>query len=819
MLALARHTPYKDVLVAAAVEMSEFHPAPVRRELWLTLVAFVALGILLTVLNLQLPIARNSLCYAKAALEISEHHFNVFAVVHDRALSSGKPILFALLAAPFVRPLGAGTATLVVSSVGTAFFLWMTAITLARLNRSRGLDPALAPFELAFVALNPLVLYQFWSAYPDSLFAALVLLAFNITDHIAVNPQRDTRWQILALGVTLDVAIHAKLFGAVLMPACLLYLAMHGRTLIACSSHRLSKLAILCLVFAALTADLGAAALGMNPLLDFADGGGVGGYKSGLADAGSRDIGGALAMLGFTVLLVFQVALPFLGTQAARRAWRLAPAAFALIYLLFLLPFPATNYNMRYFLPVFPFLAVPVAAGVMSLAPLARRTVLAGFGTLATLLVLIFNVAEVEQRLQPVLSVVVAPQGRLGVWMGDWLDNLRLPSLIELKKQIQAVNTNVPPGGVLYWASDYNKFASHGLAEHLGVKPGLDIRYVLHSAAIKAATEPVFLTEFTSYPPRDQLSQTPGWATAQSLGHGVFRLDPISVELVSIPGDYLAAPSPIELQARVTTIGTRLKVDTVEFFEADKLLGEARERPYRVNWENPLPGRHRVEARVSYGDGNVLTPEPIVVYVGMPALEREAEATNGFTAERNNGAVEYVDDALDLAVRSGTVGVRFDKVGVSHGAHVADTYLEVTVAGHDASPAELVIQAELSADASPLGLDSGDLSRRRRTVASVSWPLKTRTAAVERERSPNLAPLLEEVFAQSAWRPGNAVVLLIRGCGRRAGHLSSGTGNVVPRLYVELRQGEGSREARGTGEVASAARPIVRSVEPTSVGN
>jgi hypothetical protein len=211
---LASASPYKDVLVTAVVER---FPARVARKLWLTLFAFVALGVALTVLNLRMPVARNSLEYAKAALEISNHHFNLLAVVHDRALSSGKPIVFGLLAAPFVRPFGAGVATLVASSLGTVFFLWMVVVTLGRLNRRSGLEPTIEPLELALVAFNPLVLYQFWSAYPDSLFAGLALLAFNLTDQIAVGPQRDTRWQVLALGATIDVAIHTKLFGAVLL--------------------------------------------------------------------------------------------------------------------------------------------------------------------------------------------------------------------------------------------------------------------------------------------------------------------------------------------------------------------------------------------------------------------------------------------------------------------------------------------------------------------------------------------------------------------------------------------------------------------------
>jgi hypothetical protein len=101
-----------------------------------------------------------------------------------------------------------------------------------------------------------------------------------------------------------------------------------------------------------------------------------------------------------------------------------------------------------------------------------------------------------------------------------------------------------------------------------------------------------------------------------------------------------------------------------------------------------------------------------------------------------------------------------------------------------------VIQAELAADAAPLAPDSGDLSRRRRTTASVSWHPNAGTVSAEQERSPNLAPILEEVFAQTGWQPGNAVVLLIRGCGKRAGHLSHSDVHGAPRLYVELRPGD-----------------------------
>src|SRR5882762_5064189 len=222
------------------------------RKLRLTFLICLAAGTLFTLANLGWPIARNALCYGKAALGVIKHHFNLFAIAHDRAWTSGKPIFFSVLAAPFVWLFDANAGTIIASAVGTAFFLWTVALAIPRLNRLSGLDPSLMPLEFALVAFNPLVLYQFWSAYPDSLFAGLVMLAFILTDVIATEPERDTRWYIFGLGVTIYLAIHTKLYGAVLLLTCPLYILIQGRCLFTRSRHRGSHIQILATIFAVL---------------------------------------------------------------------------------------------------------------------------------------------------------------------------------------------------------------------------------------------------------------------------------------------------------------------------------------------------------------------------------------------------------------------------------------------------------------------------------------------------------------------------------------------------------------------------------------
>ena len=487
---------------------------------YVPLLIFIAAGVAASLTNLRLPIVRNALCYAKAALGIVEHHFNLFAIAHDRAWTSGKPILFSLVAAPFVSLFNANTGTIVASAIGTAFFLWMVVLALARLNRRNGLDPSFVSLAFVLVAFNPLVLYQFWSAYPDSLFAGLVVLTFILIDVIATESKRDTRWHILALGATIYLAIHTKLYGAILGPICFLYLAMHGRQFVTGSVYLRSKVSILLVVFTSLVLVLLAAALKINPLLDFADGAGFDSYMNGIVDAKGSDVIGSLSILGFCALLTFQVALLFLATGAAWRALAPAPLVFAAVYLLGLLTFPATDYNMRYFLPVFPFIAVSLTVGARSTEPTARRAILGGYAGLALILVLAFNSMSVGSRLQPVLSEFAT------TWA--WLDNLRLAEHMRLKEQIDEVNATIPSGSVLYWSSDYYGSATHGLAEHLGIRKDLDIRYVRRTTDIGVSPKPVFLMEY----PRDweQPPKTPNWAARHSVGRGLFRLDPLSVD-------------------------------------------------------------------------------------------------------------------------------------------------------------------------------------------------------------------------------------------------------------------------------------------------
>jgi hypothetical protein len=57
----------------------------------------------------------------------------------------------------------------------------------------------------------------------------------------------------------------------------------------------------------------------------------------------------------------------------------------------------------------------------------------------------------------------------------------------------------------------------------------------------------------------------------------------------------------------------------------------------------------------------------------------------------------------------------------------------------------------------------------------------------EKQRTPNLSSLIQEVVAQPDWQEGNAPVFIISGSGRRAAESYEGGGDQqnAPMLYVE----------------------------------
>ena len=479
------------------------------------LLAFLVLaGFGFTCANRGLPLVRNSLVYARASEHVIEHGYDPRPVVADSRLSYDKPILYAWVSAPFVRALGNHDGLRATSFLTTVAYL-LALLHFAGSFRSV-LPPGGARLVLWLGALGPCVFYQFWSAHPDGWFAALAVLAWSLTQRLVAEPERDPVPGVLALGATLFCALLLKNYGLVLLASCPLHLLLNLRALRA-DPARFRRLA------AALAAVLAAAGLfaalawtGHNPLWRLeGEGGGVGQYGAGEL---KRSAGGALVGLGIALLLHFQAALAFgLRRGAWGRAVWLPLAAFGAPYVLGLLPFPTTFYNMRYFVPLFALGALVLARGAAGCSPPLRRGVLAVHALLGALLIAAFNAAPLYRSVErwiPELEVR---------WIGvplSLLDNLRMPQHLKQAAVLDHIDARVPPHATLYLLDlFYYGDAQHGVYERAGlIRADITTRYAA-SRGFEAPEEGFYL--YAPGPLGPELGQR-----AVDQGLGLYRIAP-----------------------------------------------------------------------------------------------------------------------------------------------------------------------------------------------------------------------------------------------------------------------------------------------------
>ena len=154
--------------------------------------------------------------------------------------------------------------------------------------------------------------------------------------------------------------------------------------------------------------------------------------------------------------------------------------------------------------------------------------------------------------------------------------------------------------------------------------------------------------------------------------------------------------------------------------------------------------------------------------------------------------VVYLDSSdLELVEDVGTtqvVGLRF-ALPFEPGAQIAAAYVQFTVDEPSEGDARLELRAEASDDAAAFTGEQNGVSSRTTGSAVVTWSppaWPTPGQADEAQRSPDLAPLLQEVLERPGWASGNAVALLISGSGQRVAESYESSPAQAPRLVVVL---------------------------------
>lgn len=178
-------------------------------------------------------------------------------------------------------------------------------------------------------------------------------------------------------------------------------------------------------------------------------------------------------------------------------------------------------------------------------------------------------------------------------------------------------------------------------------------------------------------------------------------------------------------------------------------------------------------------------PEP-----QFDVLEVRISADNDDAEEEQDGNMQLSSSDLEMILDGGpqVVGLRFDSVSLPEDATVINATIQFTADETDAIATDLTIWAERSPVAQPFVENDFDISDRPKTNASVVWSPPAWNAVGQAgagQRTPNLAPLIEEVINLSGWTSGDPLVFIIDGSGKRVADSHDSAPNEAALLHIE----------------------------------
>ena len=236
--------------------------------------------------------------------------------------------------------------------------------------------------------------------------------------------------------------------------------------------------------------------------------------------------------------------------------------------------------------------------------------------------------------------------------------------------------------------------------------------------------------------------------------------------------------------------------DHVDFYADDERIGSRSAAPFTLDWTALEPGTVTFTALVIAADGTSSAAPGVTVEVLAPMVQRiSLNDSLSDTEERlSSGRVRTASSDLELGADGSNpqlVGMRFP-VSLPPGTFISNAYVQFYSDEKDSKSTSLVIQAERDRTPRLLTSIGSDLSVRPRTNASVVWepePWSYVHARGPRQRTPNLAPIIEELVNISLRQSPSAILLLVSGTGERTAESANGSSNKEPELVIEYGTG------------------------------
>jgi hypothetical protein len=427
-------------------------------------VAITALGLVITFANIRLPIVRNALVYAKMSIRLLDGTLRASDIPSS---PYGKGLGFPLLALPFVGAFGPNVGVQIASAICTVLFVAATVIFFRRFGERAGLNRESFALGVVLVCFNPLVMYQFWSGYADSLFAAAFLAALVALDKLIV--ERTVRAALLYVAA-IYASMVAKNIGVILPLTHALYAAFFLRDVKEILRNR-KLVGVLSCLAAALAVAVQLGRMGLNPTLPLNAQSDE--FVSHVGDI-REFIGPNVEAFGVFLLLSLNVSVIFLFTRSSRRREVIPLYLVSAGYCATMLAFWSSWFNIRFYFCVLPVLVLGVLPSL--LAPRAR--------TLALALTLGVNAVLVANYNLPTVYTSM-PFPNKALEDNPMLSNVRMGEHLNWKADLDRLNA-LPPHAAVVLAAEYYEDAAFGVYEKDGLlRPDLNIRF----ARLKAGQE------------------------------------------------------------------------------------------------------------------------------------------------------------------------------------------------------------------------------------------------------------------------------------------------------------------------------------------
>jgi predicted phosphodiesterase len=176
--------------------------------------------------------------------------------------------------------------------------------------------------------------------------------------------------------------------------------------------------------------------------------------------------------------------------------------------------------------------------------------------------------------------------------------------------------------------------------------------------------------------------------------------------------------------------------------------------------------------------------------IGSGSVDVRLAASADDAEEDTAGKVTLTSSDLEMTLEATTqvVGMRFRGIAIPRGAHIVAAWVQFMVDEATSNATSLAFAGEAADNAATFTTAARNVSTRLRTAASVPWsPAAWPTIGVagSAQRTPDLAPVIQEIVGRSGWTSGNSLALIVRGTGKRVAVAFDGISAGAPLLHVE----------------------------------